>query len=155
MAGSFQEFYDSHIGKAYDKDGVYGAQCVDGLIEYLQWLGYGWISGNAYDIYVNRNSNGLMNYCDEVSGALQNGDILFYGPSSGNLYGHVGMYYNGGVMGQNQNTDGSGGPFNVIYPYNGVSNPYVGAVRPKCYSQSNKKLQITCVCGFIVSAKFV
>lgn len=113
------DFVSSHIGKSYDLDGAYGAQCVDGLNAYLVWGGKSRIShGNAWDIGAGWQSNGLSGYCTQVAFSnIRDGDICFwnyYGVLNGHVYGHVAMYYQGKYFGQNQGTTGNGGPFNLM-----------------------------------------
>lgn len=109
------DFVSSHIGKSYDIDGAYGAQCVDGFNEYIRWGGHSVITrGNAWDIGNGWKSNGLSSYCTQVAFSnIRDGDICFwsiYSPP----YGHVSMYYQGKYFGQNQGTTGNGGPFNLM-----------------------------------------
>lgn len=155
MAQAFQVFYDTYIGTAHDVDGAYGAQCWDGYAFYDQWLGYSPIycstTGGARDLWEQRNTNGMLNNHDIVTGALQNGDIGVWGADQGGGYGHVAMYYNGQWMGQNQN----GNPAFTL-----ISMPApMGAFRPKCYANGSggekQKFRITCVCGLITKVEIV
>lgn len=133
----FSQFYKEYNGTAHDIDGAYGAQCVDGASFYLRWLGYSvGVLGNAVDYWTARKSNGLLEYCIEIPKGeeLQNGDIIIYsGPSS---CGHIGIYYDGKCFGQNQCTDGSGGPFNCVSF--SCTPGYLGALRPKIYKNGSE-----------------
>ncbi len=113
MAKTMDEFVRTHNGRSYDLDGAFGAQCVDGLNEYIRWgNGHGRIGGNAWSIGDSWRSNGLADVCTQVSNP-KDGDICFwivYSPP----YMHVAMYYKGKYFGENQGTNGSGGPFNLM-----------------------------------------
>lgn len=115
MAKTMAEFVQTHNGKSYDLDGAYGAQCVDGFNEYIRWgNGHGRIGGNAWPIGAGWQSNGLSSFCVQVSfSEIKDGDICFWSVYSP-PYGHVAMYYQGKYFGENQGTDGSGGPFNLM-----------------------------------------
>lgn len=142
---SFESFYEKTNGKSYDLDGAYGAQCVDGARYYIGWLGYdNSPRGNAKDYWMNRYTNGILENFIEIdpSEPLQNGDILVYGPFTGNSFGHISMYHNGLSYGQNQGVEGgSGGPFNEIVSYSGTPN-LLGALRPKCYRNGSEKYKV-------------
>lgn len=133
----FSQFYKEYNGTAHDIDGAFGAQCVDGASFYLRWLGYSvGVLGNAVDYWTARKSNGLLEYCIEIPKGeeLQDGDIIIYsGPSS---CGHIGIYYDGKCFGQNQCTDGSGGPFNCVSF--SCTPGYLGALRPKIYKNGSE-----------------
>lgn len=133
----FSEFYKEYNGTEHDIDGAYGAQCVDGASFYLRWLGYPvGVLGNAVDYWTGRKSNGLLEYCIEIPKGeeLQNGDIIIYsGPSS---CGHIGIYYEEQCFGQNQCTDGNGGPFNLVSF--SCTPGYQGALRPKVYKNGSE-----------------
>lgn len=134
---SFNDFYNYAHGKVWDTDGnatryttVQGysgnlaGQCVSLIKTYLKWGGCGLKAyGNAIDFWTNRNSNGILKYCDVVSGSPRNGDI---GVSAGAdpRYGHIFIYCNGQQFAQNV----GGNPRAALYRF--PSNVY-GYLRPK------------------------
>lgn len=161
MAQPFQVFYDTYIGTGHDVDGSYGAQCWDGYAFYDQWLGYTpihcTVTQGARDLWEQRNSNGILNNHDIVTGYYQNGDIGVWGADQGGGYGHVAMYYNGQWMGQNQGGaayPGGGAVFNLI----SMPAP-MGVLRPKCYANGSGtesfQLELDLVCGLVVGARWV
>ena len=78
----------SQVGKSLDYDGVYGAQCVDLICCYYQYLGQRSPGGNGCDYATNRLPDGWQ----RIKGAQpQPGDILVYSGNSENPYGHVGI----------------------------------------------------------------
>lgn len=123
---SYQDFKNQVLGRAYDIDGYYGAQCWDGYAKYCQYLGVPYVhcttSGYVKDIWNNRNSNGILNYFDEVS-VMQPGDIaVFKEDAAWTPYSHVAIFDSdidgvyGNFLGQNQG--GAGGAFNITrLPY--------------------------------------
>lgn len=133
MAKNFDDFYRSHLNKGYDVDHGYGAQCWDGYAEYCNWLGVPYANctatGGAADIWTQRHSNGVLKYFDEVS-SPKNGDVCVYSSAYGGGYGHIAMYYNGKIFGQNQGGiayPSGGACFNLIaHPM-----PDLGYLRPK------------------------
>lgn len=81
------------LGKSLDYDGVYGAQCVDLICYYYQYLGTASPGGNAEAYRYNNLPNGWV----RVYGNYQPGDIAVWKPSyqygaySTSQYGHVGI----------------------------------------------------------------
>lgn len=78
----------AQVGKSIDADGVYGAQCVDLILAYYDFLGVPRSMGNGADYVDNKLPAGWS----RIKGAVpQAGDILVYtgGP---NGYGHVGIF---------------------------------------------------------------
>lgn len=111
----------SVVGKSIDADGVYGAQCVDLILAYYDYLGVPRSSGNGGDYAYNTLPSGWS----RIQGAApQPGDILVY--TGG--YGHVAIFEsNNSTYHQNFN-----GPYveRITYTYNKLSNPYWGVIRP-------------------------
>ncbi|MBR2592120.1 MAG: CHAP domain-containing protein [Oscillospiraceae bacterium] len=113
------------VGVSIDFDGAYGAQCVDLLKAYYDYLGVGAQHGNAQDY----RSNFLPQGWQRIEGAEPlPGDILIY---IGGTYGHVAVYeseystyhQNWGVPYVINMTDR---PYNAISP----GRVYWGVVRP-------------------------
>ena len=113
------------VGGSIDFDGAYGAQCVDLLKAYYDYLGVGAQHGNAQDY----RSNFLPQGWQRIEGADPlPGDILIY---VGGTYGHVAVYesdystyhQNWGVPYVINMTDR---PYNAISP----GRVYWGVVRP-------------------------
>ena len=86
----------------WDLDGAYGDQCYD--IAFLLWYSLGFPqgypvnggTGNAYDIWTQRNNNISYNgvtYFDIIPNLadVKQGDVLIYDQFSGNPFGHVGL----------------------------------------------------------------
>ena len=79
----------SMVGYAIDKDGVYGAQCVDLIMAYYEYLGVSRVGGNGADYATNSLPSGWQ----RIKGAQpQKGDILVYYGTTDNPYGHVAIY---------------------------------------------------------------
>ena len=143
MSKSYQEFKNMVLGKAYDIDGAYGAQCWDGYAYYMQYLGLkpAWCTttGYAQDIYTNMENNGMKEQLDLVYN-LQPGDIVVFPRNSVTPLSHVAIFDSdagngyGNFLGQNQTSpDASGSPFSIAqYPYSAT---YYWGFRPKVYSQ--------------------
>lgn len=93
----------SQLGKALDYDGVYGAQCVDLICYYYQYLGTTSPGGNA-EAY---RRNSLPGGWTRVYGNYQPGDIAVWKPSysygsySTSVYGHVGIVTSADSVGFN------------------------------------------------------
>ena len=114
-------------GQAIDWDGVYGAQCVDLIKAYYNYLGVSPVTGNGKDYATNALPSGWTRV---QGGTPQKGDILVYGASSSNQYGHVAIYESETVT-WHQNF---GNAQYVIRKtglrYTGMTNPYWGYIRP-------------------------
>lgn len=146
MTKSYQEFKNMVIGKAFDVDGWYSAQCWDGYAYYMQYLGLkpAWCTTTGYvqDIYTNMNSNGMTQQCDLVY-ELQPGDIVVFPRNSVTPLSHVAIFDSdagngyGNFLGQNQTSaDASGSAFSIAQlPYSAT---YHYAFRPKIYAQQQQ-----------------
>ncbi|MBQ6059332.1 MAG: S-layer homology domain-containing protein [Clostridia bacterium] len=116
----------SKVGTKIDADGAYGAQCVDFIMAYYQFLGASRVLGNGCDYATNSLPSGWK----RIQGATpQPGDILVYRGAASNSYcGHVGIYESDYVH-YHQNIPGRYGVVICTwhYNYNGL---YWGVVRP-------------------------
>ena len=143
MSKSYQEFKNMVLGKAYDVDGAYSAQCWDGYAYYMQYLGLkpAWCTttGYAQDIYTNMDNNGMKEQTDLVYN-LQPGDIVVFPRNSVTPLSHVAIFDSdagngyGNFLGQNQDSaDASGSAFSIAQlPYSAT---YHYAFRPKIFTQ--------------------
>lgn len=139
MTKKFNEIRAKLIGKRYDIDGCYGAQCWDGYAKYMMELGYPYANCTkteyVKDIYTERKTNGMLKSCDEVT-IMQPGDIaVFKETPEWTPYSHIAIFVRdvdgqyGIFLGQNQG--GAGGRFNEMkFPYYAT---YDKAFRPKCF----------------------
>jgi hypothetical protein len=140
------EFYLQVIGKAFDEDGVYGVQCVDGFKTFCR-LVLGWNigkksicspTGYATSIWDNFERLGFNKYFDKVApNQMVDGDWAIWQKGSRPCpYSHVAMFRKdngngtGVFLGQNQN--GSRAFNQVNISYSGLR----GAFRPKIYHQA-------------------
>lgn len=142
MAKTFEQIRKNLIGKRYDIDGYYGAQCWDGYAQYMKELGYTYAnctkSGYVKDIYTERKTNGVLKSCDEVT-VMQPGDIaVFKETPEWTPYSHIAIFVRdvdgqyGVFLGQNQG--GENGKFNEMkFPYFAT---YEKAFRPKCFNKA-------------------
>lgn len=137
------DFYTSVIGKRFDIDGAYGAQCWDGAMYYSQWLGYPvfhcGISGYAKDIWNQRSSSGILKYYDAVQRPFKDGDILVWTNCQPCPWSHIAIFRtdngDGTFVALGQNQGGMQGAFNQrVFSYVGV----MGGLRPKCYTPAPK-----------------
>ena len=146
MTKSYQEFKNLVLGKAFDVDGWYSAQCWDGYAYYMQYLGLkpAWCTSTGYvqDIYTNMNSNGMKEQCDLVYN-LQAGDIVVFPVSSVTPLSHIAIFDSdagngyGNFLGQNQRSaNSSGSAFSIDkIPYSAT---YHYAFRPKIFAQQQQ-----------------
>lgn len=147
MAKSYQEFKNMVLGKAFDVDGWYSAQCWDGYAYYMQYLGLNpaWCTSTGYvqDIYTNMDSNGMKEQCDLVYN-LQAGDIVVFPVNSVTPLSHVAIFDSdagngyGNFLGQNQRSaNSSGSAFSIDkMPYSAT---YHYAFRPKIFAQQQQQ----------------
>lgn len=116
----------SKAGQGLDMDGAYGAQCVDLILAYYDYLGVSRSSGNGADYAWNALPSGWQ----RLPGVQpQKGDILVYSGNSSNPYGHVAIYESDRSH-YHQNFNSHSYVEKVTYMYNGLSNPYWGVIRP-------------------------
>lgn len=106
------EFYFETIGKQYDVDNYFGAQCWDLFAYYCDRMGYKRVNctrtGYVIDIYIDRMNNGVLDNFVEVSvPRLQDGDWCVF--DFGNV-SHIAMFRlregdKGIFLGLNQGAD--------------------------------------------------
>lgn len=111
---SIEEFINNTNGNAYDMDGAYGVQCVDGIKKFVQDFkgesnfscGNGW----AYGLWVCYGGNGVEKYFNKHSlDEAKKGDWIIWNKGTKNApYSHVGMFIENvdnrvRTYGQNQN----------------------------------------------------
>lgn len=132
----YNDFKRSVLGKAFDIDGWYGAQCWDGYAKYCRWLGYPYASctttGYVQDIWTNRSKNGMLTHFTEVS-VMQPGDVAVFKKHPATPFSHIAIFDSdagggyGWFLGQNQGA--ANGAFNLVkIPYAAT---YDTAFRPK------------------------
>lgn len=133
----YEDFKAQTLGKAYDIDGFYGAQCWDGYAKYCQHLDvpicHCQPSGFVKSIWEMRKTNGILKSFDEVD-VLQPGDVVVFKEYAGwTPLSHIAMFDHdagsgyGWFYGQNQG--GLNGAFNLVkLPYSAT---YKTAFRPK------------------------
>ncbi len=119
----------SQVNHSIDVDGYPSGQpyqCVDLIVRYYEVLGAPRPSGNGKDYATNALPAGWQ----RIQGAVpQKGDILVYGASSDNPYGHVAIFESERSH-YHQNFAGHAYVERVTYHYTGLTNPYWGVVRP-------------------------
>ena len=121
------DWVKSQLGKGIDYDGSYGCQCVDLILAYYHALGVATSSGNGKDYATNALPSGWSRV---QNGTPKKGDILVYGASSSNPYGHVAIYESDYVTyHQNYNSHSYVEKVTTV-KYNGFGNPYWGYIRP-------------------------
>lgn len=118
---------ESQVDKALDYDGKYGAQCVDFIYYYYQYLGVNPAGGNAIDYA----SNALPEGWQRIKGGTpQPGDILVY---TNEPNGHVGVYASDSLM-YHQAPSMGGIVLHDAKKYTSYDN-YWGVIRPDFASQ--------------------
>ncbi|WP_425486189.1 hypothetical protein, partial [Catenisphaera adipataccumulans] len=140
----YYKFRDEVLGKEFDLDKAYGAQCWDGYAYYAKWLGYNiahcTTSGYVKDIWEYRKTNGILKHFMEVSiNDLQPGDVCVFRACTQTPLSHIAIYdgdiqdnqgnvnkTKGKFLGQNQYQSA----FNVIELEKISKYMYVTAFRP-------------------------
>ena len=105
-----KQWRDMTIGKTYDIDKAYGAQCWDYFAYFVMYFGlpistHCSLTGYVCDLWRLRNSYGYSEYFDYITDAakLEPGDWVIWDQGSSHPYSHVAMYMTGPVeLGQNQ-----------------------------------------------------
>ena len=130
---------NAQVWKSLDYDGAYGAQCVDLIMFYYQYLGTSSPGGDARDYRSNALPSGWqrINY---YSGLAPNpGDICVWGPYQGpatSEFGHVGIVTSGNSSTFNsveQNVDGQ----YVQTIYNRTTSSVACFIRPDFVSDTS------------------
>lgn len=125
---------ESQVGRALDYDGVYGAQCVDFIYYYYQYLGVSPVGGNASDYQYNTLPAGWQRF----QGATpQPGDILVYA-------NHVGVYASSSLM-YHQAPSMGGYVMHDAHNYT-YYNGYWGVIRPN-FSQASSTPSVLTISG--------
>lgn len=133
------EFYNSHLGKAYDIDNSYGPQCVDAFklftLEQFGIANYDTTNGWASGLWIYRKEKPYYEHFIESDiNDLKNGDWIIWNNGSKDCPdSHVAMFYNGKFFSQNQFGNRAFSLANISL--DGV----LGVLRPKIYIDSNKE----------------
>ncbi len=126
------------VGKSLDYDNYNGAQCVDLIKYYYDFLGCAsYAKGDAYEY----KTNALPDGWTRIEGAQPHpGDILVYDKSDSSPYGHVALYEDDCVT-YHQNFNGHDYVERVEYYYSfeGGSTPYWGVIRPDFKDETDVK----------------
>ena len=125
-------------GVEYSVDS-YRYQCVDLIQAYYNYLGVPVSYGNGKDYATNTLPSGWSRV---QGGKPQPGDILVFGASSGNQYGHVAIYEADRIH-YHQNFNNHSYVEKITYSYTGLSNPYWGYIRPDWNTTPAAKGEIT------------
>lgn len=144
---NYNDYVDDVIGRAFDEDGVFGCQCVDGFKHFCRtFIGYDLSNksicdgtGYATSIWDNYEKLGLNNYFDKVD-ILNAGDWAIWGFDSMDCkYSHVAMFLedlgNGVGLFLGQNQYGYPEYTKAKIHYSGVR----GGLRAKCYQKEQTK----------------
>lgn len=140
---NFQTWYDQTLGKPIDVDGAFGDQCVDVAMSWAQFCfpGHKWPEllgyGDAKDLFNASNAN----YFEKLSPqTAHQGDLVVFGATSTNPYGHIAVVVNGYADSMNVIEQNGFNPSGVAYlaqrPYNNV----IGLLRPKGLDMSKEAL---------------
>lgn len=126
------QWVKSQVGKSIDADGVYGAQCVDLVLAYYDYLGVSRSSGNGSDYTWNKLPSGWT----RIAGAVpQPGDILVY-TGGYNNYGHVAIFESTYSTYHQRFNNHTYVERVTSIAYNGFSpTPYWGVIRPNWKSE--------------------
>ena len=99
---TLEEFIIKYDGKKVDFDGVYGAQCVDlfrqytkEVLEIKEHTGPCATTGGAVDLWLDYDKMPIEKKYFEQSNIisrLKPGDVLIWGPTDKNKYGHVAIF---------------------------------------------------------------
>ena len=146
----FNSYRNSVLGKAFDLDLGYGAQCWDGYADYCVKNGVPYANctktGYAMDIWEQRQTNGILNYFNEILKELcQPGDVITFRESPSCPDSHIGMCasepVNGLVLVLGQNQGGPGGAFNEVWLPLSDAYPTVFRLKAKKLSQLDGNCQ--------------
>ena len=105
-----KQWRDMTIGKSYNIDGAYGAQCWDYFAFFIKYFNlplstYCSLTGYVCDLWRLRNTYHYSEYFEYIYDAkdLRAGDWVIWDRNSSHVYSHVAMYMDGPVeLGQNQ-----------------------------------------------------
>ncbi len=128
------DWVKSQVGKSIDYDGYYGAQCVDLILAYYNYLGVKTARGNGKDYATNELPLGWNRY---ENGIPQKGDILVY---TNGEYGHVGIYESDSSS-YHQNFNHNYVE-NITRKYNSFNIQYWGVIRPDFKEEVVEEQQI-------------
>lgn len=131
---TFAAFMAAVLGNSYDIDGAFNSQCWDGAALLWQQLGLILYTGNGlaigcWDLKRDVNRYDKFDLVTDVN-SLKPGDAVCMRPN------HIGFFvgWNGAymqILGQNQNTNGNGGPFTIV---NIAKSAFAGAFRYKAWN---------------------
>lgn len=104
-----EKWRDMTIGKSYDIDGAYGAQCWDYFAYFVKYFNlpistYCSLTGYVCDLWRLRNQYGYSTYFDYITdpAKLRPGDWVIWDKGSSHPYSHIAMFIHNMELGQNQ-----------------------------------------------------
>ena len=125
-----QQFVDAYKFKAFDYDGVYGVQCVDGFKAFCLWADIpvqatpnNWADG--YWFY--RDQLGFSKWFEYITdkNQVRKGDWCIWSQGSSCVLSHIAMYWEGNTyFGERQNG-------NLFFCFADLKNDWCGALRWK------------------------
>lgn len=86
-----KQWIQASIGKRYDTDGYYGAQCKDYANAYAGFMGHPLKASNANATWTLAQDPYWQKLANTPTFLPQPGDIVVWGAWSGNPYGHIGV----------------------------------------------------------------
>lgn len=137
----FSKWVRYALKRHIDEDGVFEAQCVDvpkNLVDKLLYPKIGWakvgLYGNGKDIYKNAKTAYFKKYTHKKGHRVQRGDILSYGATKTNKYGHTCVVISHKIFNRKSFTvieQNGFNPSGVAYKAKRNYNNLVGVVRAK------------------------
>lgn len=101
MPVTYAQIKKATLGKSYDVDGYYGAQCWDFIMYVAKTYYNGKVisctsTGYVKDIANNKNSNGILSFCKDVTSKgiaqAKSGDIVVWTNCSATPYSHIALF---------------------------------------------------------------
>lgn len=129
------QWLDKSVGKKYDTDGAYGAQCYDLANAFADFVGVPRVPGAAAKVIFDNAGKGYTKIRNTASFVPKVGDIMVWGAWGANPYGHVAVVRSANKdtfksLDQNWiNSSANGSP--AAYVTHNYTNPAViGVIRP-------------------------
>lgn len=125
-----QQFVDAYKGKAFDYDGVYGVQCVDGFKAFCMWAGIpvkATPNNYADGYWFYRDQLGFSQWFEYITdiNQVRQGDWCIWAQGSSCVLSHIAMYWKGSTyFGERQ--DG-----NLYFCFAEIKDDWIGALRWK------------------------
>lgn len=128
-----KDFFNKYNGKALDRDGYYGAQCMDLYNQYQEEVMGVVPKGAEYakNVWTTYNKDNFVRIANTPDFVPNLGDVAVWGETPSNRYGHVSICTGKGDINSFESFDQNWSAAICKYENHNYFNGFLGVLRPK------------------------